>query len=193
MIPALTFAAGALAQAPQERPDWKLFFSDQAVDGTIVIADERSGEMLAYDVERAQKRFMPASTLKCVHALFALDAGAVRDEFQVIRWDGVKRDFDGWNQDQTLRSSMRHSTVWCISSLPVRSVRCAKKEYLTRFSMATPTRPEVSIAFWLDGALRISAMEQVDFLRKLYRNELPFKVEHQRLVKDIMIVEAGRD
>ena len=31
---------------------------------------------------------------------------------QVIRWDGVKRDFDGWNQDQTLRSSMRHSTVW---------------------------------------------------------------------------------
>ena len=30
-----TFAAGALAQAPQERPDWKLFFSDQAVDGTM--------------------------------------------------------------------------------------------------------------------------------------------------------------
>ena len=24
----------------------------------------------------------------------------------------AKRDFDGWNQDQTLRSSMRHSTVW---------------------------------------------------------------------------------
>ena len=56
-------------------------FSDQAVDGTIVIADERSGEMLAYDVERAQKRFMPASTFKVPHALFALDAGAVRDEF----------------------------------------------------------------------------------------------------------------
>ena len=59
--------------------------------------------------------------------------------------------------------------------------------------MATPTRPEVSIASGSTGALRISAMEQVDFLRKLYRNELPFKVEHQRLVKDIMIVEAGRD
>ena len=58
--------------------------------------------------------------------------------------------------------------------------------------MATPTRPEVSIASG-STAPRISAMEQVDFLRKLYRNELPFKVEHQRLVKDIMIVEAGRD
>ena len=59
--------------------------------------------------------------------------------------------------------------------------------------MATPTRRRGVDRFWLDGALRISAMEQVDFLRKLYRNELPFKVEHQRLVKDIMIVEAGRD
>ena len=26
ILVALTFAAGALAQAPQERPDWKLFF-----------------------------------------------------------------------------------------------------------------------------------------------------------------------
>ena len=49
--------------------------------------------MLAYDVERAQKR-LPASTFKVPHALFALDAGAVRDEFQ-DSVDGVKRDFDG--------------------------------------------------------------------------------------------------
>ena len=83
ILVALTFAAGALAQAPQERPDWKLFFSDQAVDGTIVIADERSGEMLALRWN-AQKRFMPGIDFKVPHALFALDAGAVRDEFQVI-------------------------------------------------------------------------------------------------------------
>lgn len=41
--------------------------------------------------------------------------------------------------------------------------------------------------------MAISAHEQVEFLQRLYRNELPFKLEHQRLVKDIMIVEAGRD
>ena len=48
----------------------------------LSLRTSRSGEMLAYDVERAQKRFMPASTFKVPHALFALDAGAVRDEFQ---------------------------------------------------------------------------------------------------------------
>ena len=189
---ALTFAAGALAQAPQERPDWKLFFSDQAVDGTIVIADERSGEMLAYDVERAQKRFMPASTFKVPHALFALDAGAVRDEFQVIRWDGVKRDFDGWNQDQTLRSSMRHSTVWVYQEFAVRSVRCAKR-YLTRIQYGNADPSGGVDRFWLDGALGFQPWNRWISCENCIRNELPFRVEHQRLVKDIMIVEAGRD
>jgi beta-lactamase class D len=47
--------------------------------------------------------------------------------------------------------------------------------------------------FWLDGNLHISAEEQVAFLRRLHRNELPFRAEHQRLVKDVMIVEARRE
>ena len=34
--------------------------------------------------------------------------------------------------------------------------------------------------------------EQVVFLKKLYQNDLPFELEHQRLLKDVMIVEAER-
>ena len=149
--------------------------------------------MLAYDVERAQETVHAGIDFKVPHALFALDAGAVRDEFQVIRWDGVKQDFDGWNQDQTLRSSMRHSTVWVYQQFAREIGEVREKEYLTRIQYGNADPSGGVDRFWLDGALRISAMEQVDFLRKLYRNELPFKVEHQRLVKDIMIVEAGRD
>ena len=44
--------------------------------------------------------------------------------------------------------------------------------------------------YWIDGNLAIAAQEQIAFLRKLYHNELPFRVEHQRLVKDLMIVES---
>ena len=68
ILVALTFAAGALAQAFRA-PGLETVFSDQAVDGTIVIADERSGEMLAYDVERARNG-SSASTFKVPHALF---------------------------------------------------------------------------------------------------------------------------
>ena len=96
-----------------ERSDWKKFFSDLQAEGAIVIADERQAEhaLLVFGQERAAKRYSPASTFKLPHTLFALDAGAVRDEFQVFRWDGVKRSFAGHNQDQDLRSAMRNSAV----------------------------------------------------------------------------------
>ena len=82
ILVALTFAAGALAQSTTGRPDWKLFSRIRRSMERLSLRTKRSGEMLAYDVERAQKRFMPASTFKVPHALFALDAGAVRDEFR---------------------------------------------------------------------------------------------------------------
>ena len=68
ILVALTFAAGALAQAPQERPDWKLFFSDQGGRWNDCHCGRAFWRDAGYDVERAQKRFMPASTLKVPHA-----------------------------------------------------------------------------------------------------------------------------
>ena len=59
--------------------------------------------------------------------------------------------------------------------------------------MATPILRQANGDYWIDGNLAIAAQEQIAFLRKLYHNELPFRVEHQRLVKDLMIVEAGRN
>jgi beta-lactamase class D len=98
----------------QERPDWAHFFKEASVEGTIVVADERTdgGSTGIYDEARARKRYSPASTFKIPHSLFALDAVVVRDEFQVLPWDGTKRWLDTWNHDQNLRSAMRNFVVW---------------------------------------------------------------------------------
>lgn len=177
-----------------ERKDWKVFFEKLAVDGSIVIADERDKEvrLSVYNLDRAKTRFSPASTFKVPHALFALDAGIVRDEFHVLRWDGVKRFHPPWNRDQNLRSSMRHSVVWVYENFAQKLGEKRERNYLTKinYGNATPTGKQ---PFWIDGDLTVSAMEQIAFLQNLYRNKLPFKIEHQRLVKDIMIVEANTD
>nr|AMP56989.1 classD [uncultured bacterium] len=111
------FSLATFAHAQEgtlERSDWRKFFSEFQAKGTIVVADERQADraMLVFDPVRSKKRYSPASTFKIPHTLFALDAGAVRDEFQIFRWDGVNRGFAGHNQDQDLRSAMRNSTVW---------------------------------------------------------------------------------
>ena len=58
--------------------------------------------------------------------------------------------------------------------------------------MATPTRPEVSIASGLTAPSGFQPWNRW-ISRENCIETSPFKVEHQRLVKDIMIVEAGRD
>lgn len=177
-----------------ERVEWKEIFSELDAEGTIVVADERemSRGLFVFNSERAAKRFSPASTFKIPHALFALDAGVVADEFQVVPWDGKKRSYEAWNRDQTLRSSMRHSVVWVYQTFEKAIGEAKEREYMEKvgYGNADPTG---EAPFWVEGNLRISALEQIDFLQRLYRNDLPFSLSAQRLVKDVMINEAGRD
>jgi len=187
--------SGGAAGDPVEKPEWAAFFKEAGVEGTIVIADERTGgkDLWVFDVERAAKRFCPASTFKIPHSLFALDAGVIRDEFQVFKWDGKKRDIEAWNRDQTLRDAMRNSTVWVYQWIAGQIGLEREAAYLKKAGYGNEDASGGREGFWLDGKLAISAGEQVDFLRKLYLNQLPFRVEDQRLVKDVMIVEAGKD
>ncbi len=50
------------------------------------------------------------------------------------------------------------------------------------------TGPEVTM-FWLEGELTISAREQIEFFKKLYKEDLSYKKSHIQLLKNLMIVE----
>ena len=62
-----------------------------------------------------------------------------------------------------------------------------------RLIMATLTRVLQQELTGVEGNLAISAIEQIEFLTRLFYNELSFAKEHQLLVKDVMVIEAGRD
>ena len=184
----------ASADAVVDNAEWAKWFAEFKAEGTMVVHDQRNGvgRTLAFNPDRAKKRFSPASTFKIPHALFALDAGVIRDEFEAIPWDGTQRSIPAWNQDQTLRSSMRHSAVWVYESFAKEIGEKREKSYLEKIAYGNED-PTGNPPFWLEGNLRVSANEQLEFLKKLYRNELPLSVANQRLVKDIMITEAGPD
>lgn len=180
---------------PTERPDWKKHFDDAGANGTIVVVDERAASKgsFVYNPQRAAIRYSPASTFKIPHTLFALQHGAVRDEFQVFPWDGVPRTFSGHNQDQDLRSAMRYSALWVYQRFAKHIGESQARSYLRSMDYGNADPSAATGDYWVDGNLRISAQEQVGFLQKLYRNQLPFAVEHQRLVKDLIIIEADHD
>ncbi|WP_446728036.1 class D beta-lactamase [Paraburkholderia sp. SG-MS1] len=190
MVPSGVFAAAL----PPDDKKWIEYFTEVNAQGTLVVVDSRAGKeiILVHDRDRATYRLSPASTFKIPHSLIALDAGVLRDEFQVIPWDGVKRPVDEWNHDQDLRSAVRNSAVWVFERFAREIGREKEAAYMRNIpygnALSSGAEP-----FWVEGDLAISAQEQVVFLRHLYENTLPFRVEHQLIVKDVLINEAGRD
>jgi beta-lactamase class D len=178
-----------------ERTDWQSIFDQYQAKGTIVVLDERVDDPVyqVFDLKRAKIPYLPASTYKIPHALIALEEGVVKDEFQVFEWDGKKREFDVWNANQDLRSSMRGSVVWVYQWIAQQISEKEARRYLrlSGYGNADPSGGQEG--YWLDGNIRISAFEQIEFLQKLHANRLPFKVEHQRLVKDVIVLEAQKD
>ena len=195
LFPLPFLASKALIAADiQQRADWSKFFIEAGATGTVVVVDARHGResTFVHDAGRAHRRYTPASTFKIPHSLFALDSGVLRDEFQRIPWDGLKRPVEAWNADQDLRTAMRNSTVWVYERFAKQIGMQRETAYLQLLkygnAVATGDAP-----FWVEGDLAISAHEQIAFLQKLYRNELGFRVDHQRLVKDVLINEAGKE
>ena len=189
------FNANSLAQQPStERQDWQQHFDRFDAKGTIVIVDRRNNHTknLAFNPTRARQRVSPASTFKIAHSLMALDARLVKDQFEVFKWDGVKRGYPPQNQDQTLRSAMRHSAVWVYDIFAKELGEQRAKNYLKKINYGNADPSTSGGSYWIDGKLAISAQEQVTFLEKLYRNQLPFSAGHQLLVNDVLVVEADK-
>ncbi|MBX2799597.1 MAG: class D beta-lactamase [Myxococcales bacterium] len=192
MIAWVVAVAGA-QQPADPTAEWAELFDARGLVGTVVVVDERHDVSWTHDALRASQRFSPASTFKIPHSLVALQLGVVQDEWQVFVWDGTTRAVSSWNGDQTLRTAVRRSAVWVFQDIaravgPRRELR-----WLRRLDYGNAEISDDVDLFWLDGSLAISAQEQVEFLQRLYRNELPAALAHQRLVKDVMVEQAADD
>ncbi|WPB78591.1 penicillin-binding transpeptidase domain-containing protein [Archangium violaceum] len=154
--------------------------------GCFVLLDLKTGELKRNDAKRCEKRTSPASTFKVPHALIALETGVVKDPAAMRKWDGQKRSISDWNRDHSLESAIRYSAVWFFQGTAKEIGRERMKDWLHRFNYGNEDVSGELTAFWLEKPLRISPEEQVRFLAKLYRNELPVSEGTRETVKRML-------
>lgn len=171
------------------REDFGKYFSDAGVTGAFLLYDPQNDMYLAYDSARCRRQACPASTFKIFNSLVFLETGALRDENEVIPWDSVERSIKDWNRDHTLRSAIEYSVVWFYQELARRVGRERLQRSLDSVGYGNRTIGEKVDEFWLDGSLRISPVEQIDFLTRLHQNRLPFSRRTMDIVRDIMVKE----
>ena len=181
------------AQSIEIRNDLKTFFEKYKHDGCFVLYDLKNDKYQKYNTERCAQRFIPASTFKIFNSLAALECGVIKDEKEIIKWDGNKRSYENWNQDLDLGQAFKYSAVWFYQELARRIGDERMKNYIELNKYGNMDISGGIDRFWLDGALRISPDEQITFLEHLYKNDLKFSQRSIDIVKKIMIYDEKDD
>ncbi|KAF0152187.1 MAG: beta-lactamase [Ignavibacteria bacterium] len=154
--------------------------------GSMVVFDKTKEKYYRYNQPLAAERFTPASTFKIPNSLFGLESGVITDESFTIKWDGVKRWRKEWNRDNTLSSAIKNSCVPYYQELARRVGKEKSAKYLTDIGYGNCRIGDNVDFYWLDNSLKISAEEQIAFLKRFYDYKLPFSKRTVDIVKKIL-------
>jgi beta-lactamase class D len=176
-------------QSSETRNDFKKFYDDSNVEGSFVLYNQGEAKFTFYNESQFKQPFTPASTFKICNSLIGLETDVIKDKNFTIPWDSIQRPIPAWNQDQDLKTAFKNSTVWYYQEIARRVGGERMKYWLDKVNYGNADTSGGIDNFWLIGGLRITPEEQIDFLKRLHDNELPFSQRSIDIVKNIMIAK----
>ena len=180
-------------QTIEIRDDFKKYYDEFKVQGSFALYDPQEDKYIFYNQDQFKQTFIPASTFKICNSLIGLETGVIKDEHFVIPWDSIPRYYPNWNRDHDLKSAFQNSTVWYYQELARRVGGDQMKYWMDKANYGNADTTGGIDQFWLTGGLRLSPEQQIDFLKRLHDNELPFSQRSVDIVKDIMIMKDTLD
>ncbi|MBZ9895077.1 MULTISPECIES: class D beta-lactamase [unclassified Mesorhizobium] len=157
-----------------------------------LIADAQSGKTL-YQNGVCDQRFSPASTFKVPLSLIGYDAGILSDE-HTPSWD-YKPEFKAVKRDHKTVDPMiweRDSVLWYSREITRRLGPESFAGYVSKFGYGNadvsgdPGKNDGLTHSWVNSSLKITPVEQVDFLRKLLAGKIPVSAKAHDMTKAIL-------
>jgi beta-lactamase class D len=166
-------------------------FAAEHVTGAMALFDSRDQQLLCSDPAKCEQGFLPASTFKIANTIIALETGVVSDADSPLRWDGQEYSNPDWNRDHTLRSAVQVSCVPCFQGIARTVGEARMHDWVNRLGYGNRDTSGRIDFFWLGGELRISAFQQIDFLRRLDGGKLPIQEHTLDVVRDVLTLDVG--
>lgn len=194
-----------------EHDEWKKHFDEYGVEGCFEIYDNNKETAHYYNKEMCTARYTPASTFKIFNSLVALETSIAPDEQMVIKWDGKSKYFKWgnavsgadtagatlmpeWSKDMTMAEAFKASAVPYYQEIARRIGAQEMQAYIDSVKYGNMNIKGAIDQFWLNDTLKISADEQVGFIKRLYFGELPaFSERTQRIVRGMMLQKESEN
>ncbi len=173
--------APAFASAP---PDADARARAAGYDGVgWLLADAQGAVVTESGGALLDRPLLPASSIKPLIALVALETGALRSREEIVAWNGTRYpDQPDWEKDMALDEAMRTSSEPYFRELAKRIGHERLSAWIARIDYGNERIGADADRAWLDGVLRITPRQQLDFMTRLQAGELPFAAAHRAAV-----------
>jgi beta-lactamase class D/beta-lactamase class D OXA-1 len=178
-------------------PELSSYFKQK--DGCFILYDLTHQHMKAeYNKQRCEKPIAADSTFKIPLSLMAFDKLLITQQ-TVFKWDGQDKGLAAWNQNQTPQTWLSSSAVWVSQALTSQLGMSTIQDYLKAFDYGNqdfsgnPGKDDGLTQAWLSSSLKISAAQQIAFLKKLMMNQLPVSQQALEDTKENLFLDESLD
>ncbi|KHD87610.1 MAG: hypothetical protein OM95_13560 [Bdellovibrio sp. ArHS] len=190
----LTACSTAPKKSATEKMSSENFFAGKK--GCFLLFNMKTG---SYDKvigdEVCKERYPACSTFKVPLAVMSFDAKVLKDENEVLQWDGHKDIRPEVNQDHDAKTWMRDSVVWFSQRLTPKMGKKKFQKYLRDFNYGNQDISAGIKTAWLkppqQNGLQITAYEQVEFMKKLWTEQLPVSQRSMQRAREITYLETS--
>jgi len=168
-----------------------------AAEENFLLINATTDEIITELGPNIHTQMSPCSTFKIPLSLMGYDASVLKDETNPI-WEfqeGYDDWLASWRAPQSPLSWMKYSCVWYSKVLSLKLGLEKIQTYLTAFAYGNQDASE-GLAdpgpldpFWINSSLKISAREQVDFIQKMIRSQLPVSSTAIQMTKTLLFKE----
>ncbi|MBD5522728.1 MAG: BlaR1 family beta-lactam sensor/signal transducer [Lachnospiraceae bacterium] len=162
-------------------------------EGSFVLYDLKNDTWSIYDMDHATLQTAPNSTYKIYDALFGLEEGIITPKDSFMAWNGADYPFEAWNADQNLYSAMQSSVNWYFQEIDRQLGTSALRSYINQIGYGNEIINSDLSSYWMQSALKISPVEQVELLTNLYNNDFGFSPENVNAVKDSICLFSSKN
>lgn len=200
-----TAAPTATPAAPiLQEMDGAEFFG--AWNGAAVLYDPAANRYEIYNPDLAQTRRSPCSTFKILSSLIGLETGGIDPQDSTRAWSGETFWNADWNRDIDFPDAFRTSCVWYFREVIDEIGKETMQAELDRLSYGncdlsdwegrqnTNNKNPALTGFWIESSLRISPVEQVQVLERIFGEDSAHSEEAREALRQVMRLpdqEAG--
>lgn len=171
----------------------------QGIQGCAVLYDLGTDHYTLYQEDLCRTQVSPCSTFKILSTLMGLHTGVLTGPESTMTYSGIQYPVAAWNGNLTLAEAFQSSCVWYFRQVIDQVGQASVAQQLAALDYGNQDisqwegsgqnqSPELN-GFWIDASLKISPLEQVQVLTKVFEGRSQYTQEEVDTLRTIMLVQ----